>query len=168
MATGVGAATAGVVVFTVAGADVAAGATGGSFRGRGLDAGPNAGAAGNIQLERCRAPLATDALDHPAAQILLDALLGGWRGAGEHLRPELKAELPVLNPPALGREPFAGADRRQRADHGHEVTVALGLDPEHAVAVFFFEKGNALNQAGKAFGERCWPLDVQSRNSGQE
>ena len=53
-----------------------------------------------------------DALDHAAAQILLDALLGGRRGAGEHLGPELEAELPVLDPPALGGHPFAGADGR--------------------------------------------------------
>ena len=64
-------------------------------------------------LKRCDAPLATDALDHAAAQILLDAFLGGRRGAGEHLRLELEAELPVLNPPALGCELFAGTDRRQ-------------------------------------------------------
>ena len=51
-----------------------------------------------------------DALDHAAAQIFLDALLGCRRGAGEHLGPELKAELPVLYPAAFRRHPLPGAD----------------------------------------------------------
>ena len=44
----------------------------------------------------------TDALDHAAAQVFLDALLGGARGAVKHLAPELEAKLTVLDPAAFG------------------------------------------------------------------
>ena len=59
-----------------------------------------------------------DALDHAAAQVLLDALPGGGRGAVEHVGAELEAKLPVLDPAALGGHPLPGADRSQGADHG--------------------------------------------------
>jgi hypothetical protein len=49
-------------------------------------------------------------------------------------------------------------DRRQGADHGHEIAVALGLDLEHAKTVVFVEKGNALYQPGEAFRTRRWRL----------
>src|SRR5580704_4615309 len=51
-----------------------------------------------------------DALDHAAAKVFLDAFLGRWWRAGEHLGSELLPVFPVLNPTALGREPFPGAD----------------------------------------------------------
>jgi len=47
-----------------------------------------------------------DAFDHAAAQIFLDAFLGGGRGAVQHLGPELEAELPILHPAAFSRHPF--------------------------------------------------------------
>ena len=47
-----------------------------------------------------------DALDHAAAQVFLDALLGGRRGAVEHVGAELEAELPVLRPSGLRRSPI--------------------------------------------------------------
>ena len=95
-----------------------------------------------------------DALHHAAAEVFLDALSDGGRGAGEHLRPELLAELPVLDPAALGIDPFAGADRGQRSNHADQITVALGLGLEHREAVFLIEEGNALDQAGQAFRMR--------------
>jgi len=68
-----------------------------------------------------------DALHHAAAEVFLDALPGGGRGAGEHLRLELEAELPVLHPAALGGHPFARADGGQRADDRHQVSVPFDL-----------------------------------------
>src|ERR1035441_482085 len=59
-----------------------------------------------------------NALDHPAAQILLDALPGGGRGTVEHVGAELEAKLPVLDPASLGGHPLPGTDRSQGADHG--------------------------------------------------
>ena len=50
----------------------------------------------------------------------------------EHLGAELEAELPVLHPVPLGRQPFPGADGWQGANHGHQVAVPLGFDLEHA------------------------------------
>ena len=75
-------------------------------------------------------------------------VVGG--GAGQHLGPELLAIFPVLNPAALGRQPFPGADGRQGADHGHQVAVALGFDLEHAESAVLVEKRDALDQPRKA------------------
>ena len=94
-----------------------------------------------------------DALDHAAAQILLDALPGGGRGAVEHVGAELEAKLPVLDPAALGGHPLPGADRSQGADHGDQVAVPFGLHLEHRPAVLLVEEGDALDQPGEAFRE---------------
>ena len=71
----------------------------------------------------------------------------------EHLGPELKPELPVLNPAAFGGHPFTGVDGGQRADHRHQIAVALGFDLEHGQTVFLVEERDPLDQPGKAFGE---------------
>src|ERR1039458_2802501 len=72
-----------------------------------------------------------NALDHAAAQVLLDALVGGRGRAVEKLSAELEAEIPVADPTALGGHPFAGTDRGQRPDDGDLVAMSLGLDLEH-------------------------------------
>ena len=92
-----------------------------------------------------------DALDHAAAQVFLDALPGGGRGAVEHLGPELQAKLPVLDPASFGGHPFPGADGCQGADDRDQVAVPLGLHLEHRQAVLLVVERDALDQPGEAF-----------------
>lgn len=60
----------------------------------------------------------------PARRSRIDIQRDGLRLLPElfaHLnpvRPELKPELPVLNPATFGGHPFPGADRSQGAYHG--------------------------------------------------
>ena len=96
-----------------------------------------------------------DALDHTAAKVFLDAFLGRWWCAGEHLGSELLPVFPVLNPTALGREPFPGADGRKGANYSHQVPVPFGFDFEHAESHVLVEKRDALNQPRKTFRHYC-------------
>ena len=52
----------------------------------------------------------TDAFNHAAAQIFLDALFRSRRRAVEHLGPELLAIFLVLHPSPLSRDPFSCTD----------------------------------------------------------
>ncbi len=109
-----------------------------------------------------------DALDHAAAQIFLDAFLRRRRGAVQHLRLELEAELPVLNPASFGGHPLTGTDGGERADHRHLVAMALGFDLEHRPAVLLVEERDALDQPRKAFGKLLGGrLGLGRRHGGQ-
>ena len=103
-----------------------------------------------------------DALDHAAAQVLLDAFPGRWRRAGKHLRPELEAKLPVPHPAPLRSHPFPGTDRWKRTHNRHLLPVPPGFHPEHGETVFLVEEGNSLDQPGKAVGELLGRLRLQS------
>jgi hypothetical protein len=52
----------------------------------------------------------SDAADHAAAEVFLDAFEGGGGCAGEDFGFELEAVFPITHPAAFGMEPFAGAD----------------------------------------------------------
>src|SRR2546423_5378285 len=54
-----------------------------------------------------------NAFDHAAAQIFLDAFASGRRRGLEQVGLELKAELTIADPFALGGQPFAGIDGRE-------------------------------------------------------
>ncbi len=90
-----------------------------------------------------------DALDHPAGEVFLNALGRGRRGGAEDFRLELLAVFLVDDPPALGLQPLAGPDLRQRADDRHQLTVAAGLDAQHAEAGFVVVERHALDEAGE-------------------
>ena len=92
-----------------------------------------------------------DALDHAAAQVFFDALAGGGLTGFEAVGAELEAVLRVAHPFAAGREPFAAVDRRQRAEHGHEVALAAHLHAQDGETVLFVEKRDALDEAFDAF-----------------
>ena len=93
----------------------------------------------------------TNALNHAAAQIFLDALLRGRRSAVEHVSAELEAKLLVLDPASLGGHPLPSADGCQGADHGDQVAVPFGLHLEHGPSVLLVVERNAFDQPGKAF-----------------
>jgi hypothetical protein len=59
-----------------------------------------------------------------AAQVFLDVLLGGRRGACQHLRPEPQPELPVLNP-----TPFGGPHSPALAEGREPTTVTRSRCP---------------------------------------
>jgi hypothetical protein len=56
---------------------------------------------------------------------------------------------PVVDPVSRGGEPLAGGDGGGMADHGDQVAVAAGLDPEHAKAVLAVVEGDALDEASE-------------------
>lgn len=56
-----------------------------------------------------------NSLNPAAAQIFLDPLLAGRRGAGEHLRTELPSELPIMT--GIVKPAFLAFYRRSRYPH---------------------------------------------------
>ena len=59
--------------------------------------------------------IVADVLDNPASQEFLDSLLGRQHGAVEQVGAEL-SKFAILNPMALGGDPFPGAQGSKRAD----------------------------------------------------
>ena len=99
-----------------------------------------------------------DALDHAGAEIALDALQRGRRCSLEEGGLELQPVRAVVDPDARGLDELAGADRGGGADHGHQVTLAARLDPQHAKAVLGVVVGHPLDQATE-----CLALSGRSR-----
>ena len=97
-----------------------------------------------------------DALDHAGAEIALDALERGRRSGLEEGGLELQPMRAVVDPDARGLDELAGADRGGGANHGHQITLATHLDPQHAKAVVGIVEGHPLDQAGEslALGRR--------------
>lgn len=97
-----------------------------------------------------------DALDHAAAQILLDALPSRRRCAVEHLGSELESKISILHPTTFGGHPLTGADRRERSDHRHLIPVPFCLYLQDRKTVLLIEERDSLDQTGEAFGlVRC-------------
>ena len=67
---------------------------------------------------------------------------------------ELQAVGPVVDPGAAHLDELAGADHRRVADHGDQVALAPGLDPQHAEPVLRIVERHPLHQAGQGFGRR--------------
>ena len=63
--------------------------------------------------------------------------------------------VPVVHPDATHLDELAGADHRRVADHRDEVSLAAGLDPQHAEPVLWIVKRHPLHQAGQGFRRRC-------------
>jgi hypothetical protein len=102
-------------------------------------------------LERLHDPAGehrADAFDHAAGEVLLDALDRGRRHRAQDVRLELLAVLLVDGPAALDLHPLPGPNFRQRADDGHQIAMAPGLDAQHAEAGFVVVESDTLHQAG--------------------
>jgi hypothetical protein len=100
-----------------------------------------------------------DALDHVAAQIFFDALLGRRRGAGEHLRLELEAEFPVLHPAALRGQAFPrvgttmGTATRAFIRSPRRLTQPprfAGEGVSHVAVLSYEERADTLQSVGRA------------------
>jgi hypothetical protein len=89
-----------------------------------------------------------NALDHAAGQVLLDALDGGRRHGAKDLGLELLPVFLVDGPAPLRLQPLAGADFRQRADHGHQFAVSARLEAQHAETGFVVVERDAFDEAG--------------------
>ena len=101
-----------------------------------------------------------DAADHSRSEIPLDALQRRRRASLEEGRPELLAVGSVVHPSAAHLDEFAGADHRRVANHGNQVALAPGLDPQHAEAVLRIMERHPLHQTGQGFGRRC-PAEIR-------
>ena len=91
----------------------------------------------------------------PEAEIPLDALKRGRRAGLEEGGAELLAVGAVVHPGATHLDELAGADHRRMADHGHQVSLAPGLDPQHAEPVLRIMECHPFHQARQGFGRRC-------------
>ena len=92
-----------------------------------------------------------DALDHAAAQILLDARLRRRRDAAQSIRVKLPSVLAILNPLALGRQPLAGGHRRETPNHSDQIPMSLDRYAQHRETGFFIVKGHPLDRPGNRF-----------------
>jgi hypothetical protein len=92
--------------------------------------------------------------DHSRSEIPLDALKRCRRAGLNEGRAELLAVCPVVHPGATHLDEFAGADHRRVADHGDQVPLAPGLDPQHAESVLRVVERHPLHEAGQRFGCR--------------
>ena len=95
-----------------------------------------------------------DAADHARGEIPLDALERCRRAGLEEGRAELLAVGAVVHPGATHLDELAGADHRRVADHGDQVSLAPGLDPQHAEPVLRVVERHPLHEAGQRFGCR--------------
>jgi hypothetical protein len=86
-----------------------------------------------------------NALDHPGAQVLLNAFERGGRDDPQVPALELKAVLAVVRPGAGAFDVFPRRDAGRRADDGHQLALAPDLDPQHAEAALGAVEGDALN-----------------------
>ena len=91
-----------------------------------------------------------DSLYESTAQVFLNPLVGGWLTALDELGFELHAMIPILHPSSISRDPLAGIHRWSVADHGHEITMLLGLHPKHAVASLLVVVGDSLDETGNS------------------
>ena len=96
----------------------------------------------------------TDPADHSRREIPLDALKRCRRAGLDEGRAELLAVGPVVHPGATQLDEFAGADHRRVADHGDQVSLAPGLDPQYAEPILRVMERHALHEAGQGFGRR--------------
>ena len=96
-----------------------------------------------LRVDRSNAP------DHAGAEVFLDAFQRRGGGDLQETRAELQAVSPVVGPFPRGGDPFAGRDHRGVAHRGDEITLAAGLDAQHAEAVFRVVERYPLDEAGK-------------------
>ena len=64
----------------------------------------------------------------------------------------------VVDPAPARLDELAGRDHRRMTEHGDQVALAAGFDPQHAEAVLIAVEGDALDQAGQNLGRtrrRC-------------
>jgi hypothetical protein len=54
----------------------------------------------------------------------------------------------VVDPAPARLDKLAGHDHRRVTEHGDQVALAAGFDPQHAEAVLVVVEGDAFNQAG--------------------
>jgi hypothetical protein len=94
----------------------------------------------------------SDTCDQARGEIPLDALERcGWADLQEG-RTELRAVSAVVHPRAADLDEFAGGDHRRVTDHGDQVPLPPGLDPQHAEPVLRVVECHPLHHAGQGFG----------------
>lgn len=99
-----------------------------------------------------------DAFDHSRAEVLLEPLERRRDGCADCLRLELEPVLAVVDPDARRLDMLTGADRGSVPNHGHEVALSTGFDPEDAIAGLDAVEGNALDRARQLL--RCPTLAI--------
>ena len=58
----------------------------------------------------------------------------------------------VVDPESAGLNELTGRDHRRMTDDGDQVSLAPGLDAQHAKAVLRVVEGHAVDQAGQDLG----------------
>src|SRR5215469_6061134 len=64
----------------------------------------------------------------------------------------------IVDPAPARLDELAGRDHRRVTEHGDQVALTAGFDPQHAEAVLVVVEGDALDQAGQDLGRarrRC-------------
>ena len=95
----------------------------------------------------------TNAFDHAAAKIFLEAFARGGRNCFSELSFELQAVFAVSHPMAFRGDPFAGGNRRERGDNRDEIAMTLHFHAKNTEASLFLEESDALDETGDCFGD---------------
>ena len=95
--------------------------------------------------------MGADTPHHPRAQIFLDPRQGGRWGDMQLFGLKLQTMGAIIDPTALPLEMLPGRDHRRTAHHGHRLSSAANLYPQHTEAVVRVMKGDPGHRPAQGF-----------------
>ena len=87
----------------------------------------------------------TDPFNHPGAQVFFNTFQRTRWDDSKLLCPELQPVLTIVLPAALTFDILACSDNGGGPHHGHQITLATNLDPQHAKSTLLTVESDALH-----------------------